>query len=191
MVMFFLTYFISHSLLSVKVDRYFITMAPPMVYLIVLGLNCTGNRMGDLLQKIKTKNIKLNQFLSRKKLLTGLLVMVLAIMLFVSSFNAYEQRVPYDIYGYVEEGAKWLQDYDPDYQDKIIYSNQWPGYSWFLRMNVERGFMPDFNTTDEFSQMLVEGNATYYISINNGSFELRDYEKIGNTSHVFFYKRIT
>jgi hypothetical protein len=191
MVMFFLTYFISHSLLSVKVDRYFITMAPPMVYLIVLGLNCTGNMMGDLLKRIKTKNIKLNQFLSRKKLLSGLLVMVLAIMLFVSSFNAYEQRVPYAIYGYVEDGAKWLQDYDPDYQDKIIYSNQWPGYSWFLRMNVERGFMPDFNTTDEFSQMLVEGNATYYISINNGSFELKDYEKIGNTSHVFFYKRIT
>jgi len=65
------------------------------------------------------------------------------------------------------------------------------GLQLVLRMNVERGFMPDFNTTDEFSQMLVEGNATYYISINNGSFELKDYEKIGNTSHVFFYKRIT
>lgn len=83
-----------------------------------------------------------------------------------------------------------MANYDPDYADKIIYSNNWPALSWHLKTNVNRGFLPDFNNSDEFSQMLVNSNATYYIGTDANFLHMKDFERIGNTSNVFFFKRI-
>lgn len=178
-IIWFLTYFISHSFLSVKVDRYFVTMIPALVYLIVLGLSSTGNLLARLTGKINKKNI-----------ISSGLVLLMAMLLFSSSIHPYQNHVPYPIYGYLEEGGEWMANYDPDYADKIIYSNNWPALSWHLKTNVNRGFLPDFNNSDEFSQMLVNSNATYYIGTDANFLHMKDFERIGNTSNVFFFKRI-
>ncbi len=178
-IIWFLTYFISHSFLSVKVDRYFVTMIPAMVYLIVLGLSSTGNILARLSGKLNHRNI-----------ISGVLVLLMAVMLFSSSIYPYQNNVPYPIYGYLEEGGTWMADYDPDYADKIIFSNQWPAFSWYLKTSVQRGFPSDFKTSDEFAQMLKKSNATYYIGVYNGYMQLNGYKRVGNTTEVYFFQRI-
>ena len=175
----FLTYLISHSFLSIKVDRYFITMIPAVVYFMVLGLSNTGNLIARLTNK-----------LDHKKIISGALILILALTLFASALQPYEDKVPYKVYGFLEEGAKMMKTYDPQYKEKVIFSDQWPALSWYLKMDVQRGYPLDFKTSDEFSQMLKNSNATYFISTNGrGSLNMEGYSKVANDKIVYIYKR--
>ncbi|MDO9626593.1 MAG: glycosyltransferase family 39 protein [Methanobacteriaceae archaeon] len=175
----FLTYLISHSFLSIKVDRYFITMIPAVVYFMVLGLSNTGNLIARLTNK-----------LNHKKIISGALILILAVTLFASALQPYEDKVPYKVYGFLEEGAKMMKTYDPQYKEQVIFSDQWPALSWYLKMDVRRGYPQDFKTSDEFSQMLKNSNATYFISTNGrGSLNMEGYSKVANDKIVYIYKR--
>ncbi len=175
----FLTYLISHSFLSIKVDRYFITMIPAVVYFMVLGLSNTGNLIARLTNK-----------LNHKKIISGVLILILGVTLFASALQPYEDKVPYKVYGFLEEGAKMMKTYDPQYKEQVIFSDQWPALSWYLKMDVQRGYPQDFKTSDEFSQMLKNSNATYFISTNGrGSLNMEGYSKVANDKIVYIYKR--
>ncbi|MDP3484739.1 MAG: glycosyltransferase family 39 protein [Methanobacteriaceae archaeon] len=175
----FLTYLISHSFLSIKVDRYFITMIPAVVYFMVLGLSNTGNLIARLTNK-----------LDHKKIISGAIIIILAVTLFASALQPYEDKVPYKVYGFLEEGAKMMKTYDPHYKEQVIFSDQWPALSWYLKMDVQRGYPLDFKTSAEFSQMLKNSNATYFISTNGrGSLNMEGYSKVANDKIVYIYKR--
>ncbi len=175
----FLTYLISHSFLSIKVDRYFVTMIPPMVYLIILGLSNTGNLIARLSHRI-----------DQKKIISGVLILVLAVTLFASSLQPYEDKVPYKVYGFLEEGAKLMKTYDPQYKEKVIFSDQWPALSWYLKTNVQRGYPLDFKTSDEFSHMLKNSNATYFISTyGRGALNMDGYSIAAHDKLVYIYKQ--
>jgi hypothetical protein len=172
------TYLISHSFLTIKVDRYFVTMIPAIVYLIVLGLSNTGNILATLSKKV-----------NQKKIISGALILVLALTLFASNLQPYEDKVPYKVYGFLEEGAKVMKAYDPEYKEKLIFSDQWPALSWYLKTQVQRGYPQDFKTSAEFSQMLKNSNATYYISTyGRGALVLEDYSVVAHDKLVYIYK---
>lgn len=174
-----LTYLISHSFLSIKVDRYFVTMIPAMVYLMVLGLSNTGNIIARLTNK-----------LNQKKIISGVLILVLGVTLFASALQPYEDKVPYKVYGFLEEGAKMMKTYDPQYKEKVIFSDQWPALSWYLKTDVQRGYPQDFKTSDEFSQMLKNSNATYFISTyGRGALSMEGYSIATHDKIVYIYKR--
>lgn len=192
MFVFFATFFISHSFLNVKVDRYFISMVPGLVYMLILGLKYLGDFISEQLQKYS----KLDYKVFKKEIFPNLLILILTVCLFISSFYVYAAKVPYPMYGYLEDGANCLMDLDQDYKGKIIYSNHWPAFTWYLKTNVERGYIPDFNITGEenqtlkkFSEYLILNNATYYIHTSVDNTSIPNYTCVANTEHVSIYKR--
>lgn len=192
MFILFATFFISHSFLNVKVDRYFISMVPGLVYMLILGLKYLGDFISNQLQKYDKYDYKI----FKKKIFTSLLILILTVILFMSSFYAYIIKVPYPMYSYLEEGSECLMDFDHDYDDKVIYSNHWPAFTWYLKTNVERGFIPDFNisgdendTLKKFSDYLISNNATYYIHTSFDNTTIPNYILVANTDHVSIYKR--
>ena len=50
----FMAFFIFHSIFAIKVDRYFILMAPPVAYFLILALNYISNKLEF---KIKNSNV--------------------------------------------------------------------------------------------------------------------------------------
>ena len=192
MFVFFATFFISHSFLNVKVDRYFISMVPGLVYMLILGLKYLGDFISEQIQKSNRFDYKI----FKKKVFPKLLILILAICLFMSSFYAYLVKVPYPMYGYLEEGAECLMEFDQEYDEKIIYSNHWPAFTWYLKTNVERAYIPDFNITGEenqtlekFSDYLLSNNVTYYIHTSVDNTTIPNYTCVASTNHVSIYKK--
>jgi len=196
------TYLISHSFLTVKVDRYFITMVPALVYLIMGGVRETGVTIGSLLNKnssikkfMANKNSMMNQqdMVNKndsRNLVAGLLALGLVLFVLSSSLQPYIHHVPQGVYANLDEASIWLQEYDPQYQDKVIYSNHWPSFSWYLKTDVKRGFPSDFKTTEEFSDMLQSHNATYYINTHEGEyFTLTGYHAIYKEGSLVIYEK--
>lgn len=176
MVIWFLTYLISHSFLIIKVDRYFITTLPALSYLMVLGLVEIQKLFRPLRGSTKT----------------GLVAIGMAIFLFLSSSQPYAANVPRHIYGDLETTGDFLRSYDPHYADKIIYSDNWPAMSWHLKMKVKRGWCSSFKDKSSFSKMLLQNNATYFIQTKpDCPVNLSGYQEIGHVYYILIYKRIS
>ena len=176
MLIWFLTYFISHSFLIIKVDRYFITTTPALAYLLILGFNQVQDKLSQL---------------SKKKISAGLLAIILALLLLFSSIQPYAYNVPRHIYGDLETAGNLMKDYDPDYQDKVIYSDYWPAMSWHLKMNVKRGWPKNFEDNAEFSRMLLENNTTYFINYySDPPLNLTGFVEVQRVANIIIFERV-
>jgi hypothetical protein len=99
--------------------------------------------------------------------------------------------------------SEWFTTYDPNYKNKIIYSDLWPYFAWSLKTNVK--MMPIFknnqtyaggsvNTTFSaqdsiaFNNYLVQNNADYYFCIQQ--INLTSYKQIKQFGNLIIYKKI-
>ena len=161
MISLFVIYIVFQSILSTKNDRYFITVLPFIAYFIANAVNSIYNYVDD---KIITKNVK------PTTILTALIIVFLVInsLAFVSSIpqnNHYKD---------VEDACYWLNEtHAPLNNTTIIYSDNWPGATWYLNLYIQRG-VPDTNIENssiEFSKQILASNsshspASYYIETN-------------------------
>lgn len=164
----FLTYLFAHSLICLKVDRYFITMVIPLTYILMLGIS------------------ELKNLISTSKY--NALVIFLAVGVVISSLSYYFTITPYRLDSNLENAATWLKNYDPNYRQKIIFSDHWIGMSWYLKYEVKRGNPDDFKSIDDLSKMLINSNATYFIWTKKG-FELKGFEIIKKFKGAIIYER--
>ncbi|MGC9516941.1 MAG: glycosyltransferase family 39 protein [Methanomicrobiales archaeon] len=169
----FLTFFIFHSSFNVKVDRYFITMAPSFSYLLVLAINQISNKIN-----YKIKDINLSSWL----------LSLFFIFLILFSSLSYINTMPQDKDYLVEDtilASNWLKNNDKDYQEKQIYSDLWPAVSWYLKTNVEP--MPTFKDKRAFNHELEKYNIDYYFTIRSGR-NLTSYKKISQFGTMIIYQ---
>lgn len=190
----FMAFFIFHSVYAVKDSRYFITMAPQAAYFLIVGLNITLNTI-----KSKIKNINLTRLFS---------VILISMLLFCTI-----SYLPT-----IEEGnsnltirnenmalaSTWLINYDPNYKNKIIYSELWPYSGWYLKTSVK--MMPiimngqmyytgidssNFSPHDSIASnnFLVSNDAYYCFSTQQG-LNLTSYKPIKRFGNVIIYKRV-
>lgn len=174
----FCAYFIFQGILPLKVDRYFITMAPALVYFIILGLSEFMRFTGP-----KIKNCNLRQW--------GIYLIVGSV--FLSSATAiYIGHTPKKTFTIdIGNSSDWIKEYDPNYKEKVISSDYPNAVTWYLKKETLGGYPRFFNSADEFADYLQTNNVSYYIdSISNPHPVLKGYRIIKSFGVVVIYERI-
>lgn len=191
----FMTFFIFHSIFLFKDNRYFVTMAPAVSYFLIFGLNVIYTE-----SRLKIRNIHAKSYLFSIILIFIILLSTISYLPSIQEDNINHKLMNKNI----ESASSWLTNYDPDYKDKIIYSNLWPYSGWNLKMNV--GMMPIFKDgqkyytgvkeynlnqqdSNEFNNYLVSNNAYYYFSVIQG-LNLTSYIPIKQFGNIIIYKKI-
>ena len=172
----FVSFFIFHSIIPLKVDRYFITMSPALAYFIILGLSI-------VIEKYKFK-------FKQEKLKSGGLYFIV-VLVFLSSITAVNLgHTPKHGYGfYIQSASDWLMEYDPNYQDKVIYSDYDPALTWSLKKEVKFGVPRLYTSSEAFSNYLIGNNADYYIdTLSNPKPDIPGYHIIKNITSISIYE---
>lgn len=173
----FLTFFIMHSTIPMKVDRYVITVLPALAYFIILGFSV-------LIEKYKTK-------IKSKTWKTWGLYALVGVIFLTSSTVTFIGHTPNTcLIKYIEPSTQWLEDYDPNYQEKVIFTDYSPAVTWSMKKIVIGGVLKDYKNTDEFSSMLTQARAEYYIdALSEKKPVLKDYHIIKDNGCVVIYQK--
>lgn len=172
----FSVYLIFHSILPIKVDRYFVTMAPAFAYFIILGLT-------EFTEKIKE--------MKYPKQKTYWVYMLIALIFLSSATVTYAGHTPKKAFTVdIGNASNWIMESDPNFKDKIISSDYPNAVSWYMKKNVLGGFSRTFASPEEFAYFLQKNNVDYYIdSINKTHPELKGYSRIKSFGVVAIYKK--
>lgn len=173
----FAAYLIFHSILPIKVDRYFITMVPAFVYFITLGLT-------EFTEKIKE--------IKYPKLNTHLVYLLIALIFLSSATVTYIGHTPKKTFTIdIGNASNWIMESDPDYQNKVISSDYSNAVSWYLKKNVLGGFPKSYANPQEFASYLQKNNVEYYIdSISQPHPYIQGYRIIKSFGVVAVYQRV-
>lgn len=172
----FFSYMIFFSAHLTKVDRYFTTMAPPFVFFITLSLNFILNIK---IKKFGNVN-KINRSLFKKVIPISLIAILL-----ISSFGYLTINKQDSLVHDERETVKWLNNYDKNYESKIIWAERGPIFTWYMKKEVN--YVNWLSKPSELSKIMQNNNTTYFISIHN--IELPDYSKIKDIGEVSIYKQ--
>lgn len=177
----FAAFFIFHSIIPLKEDRYFITMLPAFTYFIVLGLNTLLDKLNHKFQDKTT---------SRNKNIRTVFILGIGFLMLFYSTAALMGHVNQEGYGfYIQSACDWLEEYDPYYQDKVIYSNYDPAATWCLKKEVKFGVPRLYTDLGSFSNYLKGGGANYYIDAYSTSPPIPGYHIIFSRETVTIYQR--
>ena len=192
----FMVFLIFHSLFLTKDNRYFVIMAPPVAYFMILGLSEVSSRLKF---KIKNKNVTFPVIA---------IILTAVILLSTVSYLPVIKQANKDNTMTNENivlASQWLADHDHNYKNDVIYSDLWPNFSWYLQTNVKMmpvfmngksysGGVKDFNLTPQdniaYNKQLDDSNADYYLCIRQG-LNLTYYKPVKQFGDVIIYKKIT
>ncbi len=173
----FLSYLIFHSILPIKVDRYFITMAPSLAYFLILGISQ-----------------HLNTLRTRKPSLNGKWIgLVLVLVLLGSTTITYAGHTPQKVFVvYLEDAGDWITHQDPQYRDRVIASDYSAALSWYLKKDVKGAFPRFYRTPEDFAGYLQSQGVDYYVdSLSKPKPDLPGYQQVASFQMVTIYRRIS
>jgi hypothetical protein len=182
--MWFMVFFTFSSIFVIKDSRYFLLMAPPVVYFMILGLSIVSNALN-----FKIKNINV--------VLIVITVILTAFILFSTAGELPSiMHANNDVtvaYKHTEMASQWLTFYDSDYKNKNIYSDLPPNFSWYLNTKVKQAPLLNGTNTNPkngiiLNNYLVANNAEYYLSDSPG-LHMSSYMLIKQFGNVTVYKR--
>ena len=173
----FSAFFIFHSIIPLKVDRYFITMSPALAYFLILGLS-------TVFEKYKSR-------ITFKRFKVEHLYLLVGLVLIVSTLAVHVGHTPRHGYGYqIQVASDWLMEYDPDYQNKMIFSDYDPALSWSLKKEVKFAVPRIYVGPDSFARFLMDNKADYYIdAYTDPKWSIPGYHIIRNMSGIAIYQR--
>lgn len=150
-LLWFMTYFDYHSHDPVKIERYFLVMAPSVAFFVLVGLESVVGAFGQR---------------SPRAVLTAAMMSVLGIAIFLSFefvFVGKPQKDP--LVSDAIRTSQWLRNNDPQISEASIYSDLWPVFSWYLRQKVDP--MPFFKDKRAFNHELEKYDIDYYLTIRD------------------------
>lgn len=173
----FAAFFIFHSIIPIKLDRYFITMSPPLAYFIILGLN-------TVFEKYKSR-------LTFKGIKSKHLYLIIGVLLLISTTAVHVGHAPNHGYGYyIQAASDWLTEYDPSYHSSEIYSDYDPALTWSLKKEVKFAVPRLYVSPESFSRYLLDNNVDYYIdAFTDPKWNIPGYHIIRNMSGIAIYQR--
>lgn len=170
-------YLIFQSILTIKVDRYFITMAPALTYFLILGLS---EFIDKIKPKIKNPNLKSWGIYS----IIGLIFLSSAAVTYIG--HTPKKSFTVDI----GDASSWIKGYDPNYNDEKIYSDYPPAASWYFKKEVKGAYPRFFNNSEDFSNWLQKNGADYYIdSLSEPKPNIDDYHIIKTIGNIAIYEK--
>jgi hypothetical protein len=171
-------YLIFQSTFIIKVDRYFITMAPALAYFIILGLSEFVDRIKP---KIKNSNIKS----------WGIYLIISLIFLSsaVATNISHQPKKSFTVD--IEHASNWLTEHDPGYKNKVIASDYPNAVSWNLKRPVLGLFPRLYKNTEVFSTVLKRNHVNYYIdTISKSHPNIKGYHIIKTFNVVSIYENV-
>jgi len=173
----FAAFFIFHSVILLKVDRYFITMIPALTFFIILAFTVIIEKY-----KFHFKQVTLRSW--------GLYFIV-GLIFISSSITVHTGHSFIHGSGYTIQGTSdWLEKYDPNYKNENIYSDYDPAYTWGLKKEVIIGVPSLYVSPTAFSDYLTSNNADYYIdSFSEPKLDIPGYHIIKNISETSIYQK--
>ena len=192
----FMVFFIFQSVFVIKNGRYFVMMAPPVAYFMILGLS-------EIFNKVKFKIINRNVAFS---ILAIILIAIILITTATQISNILPSNNDIKIQDeQVKLASQWFVNYDPNYKNENIYSTLWPNFSWYLKTDVKMvpifeayQTSPDGNriyilnqaSNNAFNQYLLTNNADYFFCDIPG-LNLTSYTPIKDFGNMTIYKKKT
>lgn len=173
----FMSYLILHSVLAIKVDRYFITMTPALAYFIVLGLK-------ELLDKFDYK-------INNTKLKTWGIYAIVALLFLSTGLATYYGHTPQKCFTQdIEQSSAWLKNYDSQYNEKIFFSDYNSATSWYLKKQTHGAFPRFYKNSIEFSNYLKKNKADYYIdTLSYPKLDIPRYHKLKTIGTTVIYEK--
>ncbi|MBZ9571045.1 glycosyltransferase family 39 protein [Methanobrevibacter sp. TMH8] len=187
----FLSYMIFFSAHLVKADRYFTTLAPTFAFIATLSLSFILNSL-DSLDSLGSLDslisLKLSKVMKAKNIgLIKTLIPIVIIILFVISSFAYLTIDKHDsIVDNEKEVVNWLKVYDPNYDNKVIWAERGPIFTWYLQKEVL--YVKWLTSPNELSTMMLANNTTYFISIHKKT-NINGYLPVKEIGEVIVYKK--
>lgn len=190
----FMVFFIFHSSYATKDNRYFVVMAPAIAYFLILGLSEISSRLKF---KIKKHDVTFPIIA---------IILTIIILLSTASYLPVIREANNDnklISEHIVLVSEWFITYDPDYKNKVIYSDLWPYFSWYLKTNVKPmpifkdnqkyyGGVKEFSLTPQdnmaYNKELDDNNVDYYFCIRQG-LNLTSYEPVKQFGKLIIYKK--
>ena len=176
----YLVFFTSHV---TKADRYFTTIAPGFIALVILALYTIMNT-----NKIRniSFNLKQNHRNDYNIKLSTIIVLILGLLFIISAAyslntNKYDSLVDDE-----QNMANYLSSNYPDYVNTVISSNRAPIYVWYLHKEIKPISISNNSTMLDYD--LGKYNTTYYIG-NDSNLDIKNYNKIINYGDVTLYKK--
>jgi len=166
MVAWVLTYFDFHGHQPIQVPRYVITVAAPLVFLLMLGWQAfvsdiRRTLVGDHVEASPAQPGPLVRY-AAPVLLAGF---VLASVATTMAATAVEPPDPYVIAA--KETSAWLRE-QPDIDDAMVMSELWPITAWYTRVPVKA--MAAFPEKEAYQHALDKHEADYYVAIHGGEY---------------------
>jgi len=171
MCVWFISYMVFFSAHLVKVNRYFICMTPIFVFFVVLGMKYL----------MKDWKIKYKRFI--------IPLMLISLMFF--SLGQLTISKNSDFVDNANDVVSWLKKHDPNYENKIIFSDRGEIFTWLFKKEVyyvKDPYLSSESATQNLIKKLNENNATYFISRYN-NLELEGFQEIMSNEKFSIYER--
>ncbi|KZX16046.1 hypothetical protein MBCUT_11270 [Methanobrevibacter cuticularis] len=189
MLLYFLIFLLFQSFMGFKVDRYFITVIPAFVYILILGIQYFASLFNNLFSNKLTK-----------KVLPTIIFGFLTILMLTSFIGIYSLDLDVPVNNNIKKASKFLKVYDSNYSSKVIYSNYKEPFLWYLKTKIISGYKNSSSFKELSSDELISKNASYYIRYNssfrnklyyeknNSTFNLEDFKIIYNKNNIIIYE---
>lgn len=176
MLAWLLAYLDLHQHQAVQDARYFIPMAPAVIYFVLRGWSRLapgapglGARAGVLpgARRLGAPSpVRNNAGRVAAAIPPATLAVLAAIMLGITvASTPHDER--WEVTA-AKDAAAWLQRNEPDLASRTVYSDLWPQVSWYLRAEVRP--MPFFKDEEGFAHELERSAADYYITTKSRRF---------------------
>jgi 4-amino-4-deoxy-L-arabinose transferase-like glycosyltransferase len=191
----FMAFFIFNSIYVIKDLRYFVLMAPPVAYFLILGLSEISKQINVI-------------FRIRNIVFSVLAIILISIILLTTA-----SQIPLILESntdkvtanqQIKESSLWFEGYNPNYKNQNLYSDLSPNFSWYLKTNVKmvpvfkdnktfpngvKNYTLNQADSNAFNKYLKNNNADYYFSVREG-LNLTSYKPIKQFGIVIIYKKI-
>lgn len=175
------TYLDFHGHQTIQVPRYFIAMAPSVIYLTLLGWREWSRSLAGVRDTLAPKESAPTR---GSYALVASVLLVLTGVLVVSTATATPTE-PDRFVAAARDSAAEFAAVEPNADELTLYSDLWPLTSWYLGTNVRP--MPSFEDEGAFEHELDKSSADYFFTIRARRFE--DYREMVTTGDVVVLER--
>jgi hypothetical protein len=170
MLVWFLAFADAHGHMAVKVPRYFMTMAPGLIYLVILGWRGLADGVGERWRGVRRAARDAASPVGRKAraLVWSLLAVALAVG-FVGDIQWVLAGRPDKLLPAARASAEWLRSVEPYPERLLVYSDLWPLTSWYLGSAARP--MPIFKDPAAYTHEMAKNHPDYFVTIRGGHYK--------------------
>lgn len=168
MLLMLLSYVDFHGHQPVKVWRYFITIAPAMMYFLALGWHELARTVARVAEAVRPAPSAANRSAALGAAAAWAALGLALCALLASNVGGTLRERPDALAQEAKATAEWILAREPRTAGLTVYSDVWPITSWYL--GSEARAMPRFPDARAFGHELSKRRADYYVTLGTATF---------------------